>query len=200
MADLLTTRELWLWTTDATGLSEDETAADPKAAEVIDKVSQLACFLGGHDGSKLDASGVAIPEWTLDPATASTAPFDVRMVVLQVCKRSYENTRQVIQEGNVGPIGGDRVADAAALLLSLTDSERATLTKYNSDGDPNGGAQVFTWATTRGTDDVLVPVKLYAQDDQQINISELDSAFPTWDIPLFNPGDPGDPNLYPDGV
>jgi hypothetical protein len=188
MADLLTPRELWLWTTDATGLSETETAADPKAAEVIDKVSQLAQFLGGH------------PEWDLQVGETA-APFDVRMVVLQVCKRSYENTRQVIQEGNVGPIGGDRVADAAALLLSLTESERATLTKYNVDGDPDAsGAEIFTWATTRGTDDILTPVTLYVPDDQQVGMTVDESAYPSWDIPLFGPNDPGDPNNYPDGV
>ena len=185
MADLLTLRELYLWTTDATGLSEDETAADPKAEEVIDKVSQLAQFLGGHS------------EWSLEVGE-DAAPFDVRMVVLQVCKRSYENTRQVIQEGSVGPIGGDRVADAAALLMSLTDTERATLTKYNPDGDPNGtagAADVFTMSTTRGTDDTLVPATLYVGDDQQVGLA--DSLDPReWKIPLFNPGDPGDPNLY----
>lgn len=191
MADLLTTDTLAIWTDN----DPVDVGTDDKAATIISTVSQMACFLGGHDG----ATAARSPEWTLTPGV-TMAPFDVQIVVLQVCKRSYENSRQVISEGNVGPIGGDTVAAAAALLLDLTDAERATLTKYNPDGDPNpvdGSGQVFTIATTRGTDDILVPVTLYVGDDQQVALA--DSEDPReWKIPLFNPNDPGDPNNYPD--
>lgn len=184
MADLLTPRELALWTSSTVGKTEAEVADDPFALEVIDKVSQMAQFVGGHT------------DWVLE-AGLTQAPFDVRMVVLQVCKRAYENPKQIVQEGGVGPIGGDRVLDVAALFLSLTDTERATLAKYNPDGDPDAGStdgQVFVMQTTRGDETTLTEVRLYVPDDQQINLDPTDSAYPSWDIPLFNPGDPGDPN------
>lgn len=191
MADLLTTLELARWT----GNEPAAVDADPFAAEVIDKVSQLACFLGGHDGTKLDPAGVAIPEWTLDPGD-TLAPFDARMVVLAVAKRCYSNPDQVVQEGSVGPIGGDRVLDAAALLFSLTDSERATLTKYNTDGDPDGEeGELFTMRMQRGAETTVSTSPLYVGDDQQINLS-LSADPREWKIPLFNPGDPGDNSLY----
>lgn len=194
MADLLTPRELALWTSSTVGKSEAEVTADPFAAEVIDKVSQYAAFLAGRDGTQLDAEGVLIPEWNLTPGDPNLAPFDVRMVVLQVCKRAYENPKQIVQEGGVGPIGGDRVLDVAALLMSLTESEQRTLTKYNLEGDPTGeGPELFTIRTTRGDETTALAVTLYMGDDGQVNLET--SADPReWMIPMFGPGDPGDPN------
>lgn len=196
MADLLTSRELALWTSSTVGKTEAEVDADPFAQEVIDKVSQMACFLGGHDGTKVDLAGEPIPEWILTPGLEQ-APFDVRMVVLQVCKRAYENPKQIVQEGGVGPIGGDRVLDVAALLLSLTESERNTLIKYNPDGDADEGqATLFTITTTRGDETTALSTILYVTDDQQVGMTPEESAYPDWMIPMFNPGDPGDPNNY----
>lgn len=193
MADLLTPATLARWTQS----DPDEVAVDPFAQDLIAKVSELACFIGGHDGTKTDENDDAIPEWTL--AGVTKAPVDALMVVLQVCKRSYENPGQVIQEGSIGPLGGDRVADTQALFMDFTDSERATLAKYNVDGDPDpgeGAGELFTIATTR-TDEAIVQQSspLYVGDDQQINLST--SADPReWKIPLFNPGDPGDDANY----
>lgn len=193
MADLVTTAELATWTDKDPAV----VATDPLALDVIEKVSDLICFLGGHDGTKVDASGTIIPEWTLTPGP-SKVPFDVQMVAFQVALRSYNNPKQILQEGNIGPIGGDRVADVAALLLDLSDSERTTVTAYNTDGDPVGSdkaGNIFTIPTTRGAQSTLVEATLYVGDDQQVGLAE--SADPReWMIPLFNPGDPGDPNLY----
>jgi hypothetical protein len=181
MAALLTTNELALWTQN----DPSAVADDPFALEVIDKVSQMAQFLGGH------------PNWVLDSGE-NQAPFDVRMVVLQVAKRCYSNPGQVVQEGGVGPIGGDRVLDAAALLLELSDSERKTLTAYNADGDTlDDAGTLFVLPTTRGPETTAKSVTLYMGDDQQVNLES--SADPReWMIPMFSPGDPGDPNLYED--
>jgi hypothetical protein len=187
MADLMTLDTLARWTQRDVG----EVYGDPFAADLVDKVSQLVCFIGGHDGSKTDVNGDPVPEWDL-VSGSTQAPIDVQMVVLQVCKRSYENPGQVIQEGNIGPIGGDRVADVQALFLDLTDSERATIAKYNPDGDPDpteGSGTVFVLSTTRG-DETTLRSPLYVGDDQQIGLAE--SPDPReWKIPLFNPGDPG---------
>lgn len=192
MADLLTLDTLARWTQRDVG----EVYADPFAADLVDKVSQLVCFIGGHDGSKTDAAGDPVPEWDL-VSGSTQAPIDVQMVVLQVCKRSYENPGQVIQEGNIGPIGGDRVADVQALFMELTESERATIAKYNPDGDPDpteGAGTVFVLSTTRG-DETTLRSPLYVGDDQQVGLAE--SADPReWKIPLFNPGDPGADENY----
>lgn len=167
MADeLITPAELALWTQN----DEADVIADPWAAEVLDKVSQMARFLGGQ----------TIETWTL-----ATAPFDVRMVALQVAKRVYSNPDQEVST-QVGPIGS-RVLEAAALLMELTDSERATLTKYNSEGDPDGGGGLWVLATTRGEE--TVPGATYYVPDDSLS---------DWYIPMFSPGDPGDPAHYED--
>lgn len=193
MADLLTTATLARWTQNDTA----EVAADPFAVDLIQKVSQLICFIGGHDGTKVDADGSTIPEWTLELGP-DQAPIDVQMVALKVIKRSYENPEQIIQAGNIGPLGGDRVADVQALFMDFTEDERRTIARYNPDGDPSGdpdgGGVIFTIPTTRGVE-TSMPVTLYVPDDQQINL-ELSADPRPWAIPLFNPGDPGDDSLY----
>lgn len=190
MADLLTTATLAKWTQGDLA----EVASDPFAVDLIDKVSQLICFIGGHDGTKYDADGFVIEEWTLDLGPTQ-APIDVQMVALQVIKRSYENPGQILQEGSIGPLGGDRVTDVQALFMDFTESERRTLAKYNVDGDPtvqDGAGEVFVLQTTRGDETTLPQTSpLYMGDDQQVGLAE--SVDPReWMIPMFNPGDPGD--------
>lgn len=180
MADLLTKQKLALWTQNDVAAVEN----DPFAAEVIDVVSQMAQFLSGH------------PEWTLVPG-ATYAPFDVQLVVLQVCKRAYGNPDQEVATG-VGPISS-RVLDVAALLLELTPTERETLVRYNPNGDPAGADGGF-WVlhTTQGDETLLLETRLFIDDDEQINMTIDESAYPSWSIPMFSPGDPGDPNNYED--
>jgi hypothetical protein len=198
MAALLTPQTLAKWTQS----DEAEVLADPFAADLIEKLSALVCFIGGHDGTKLDELGAVIPEWSLvadTPVGSVVAPIDVQMVMLQVAKRSYQNPDEVLQEGSVGPLGGERYADVHALFMDFTDSERATISKYNLDGDPtpqDGAGVVFTIPTTRGDETTLPQTSpLYIGDNQQIGLA--DSADPReWMIPLFNPGDPGDDSLY----
>lgn len=198
MAALLTPQTLARWTQS----DEAEVLADPFAGDLIDKLSALVCFIGGHDGTTLDATGLAIPEWSLvadDPAGAIMAPIDVQMVMLQVAKRSYQNPDEVLQEGGVGPLGGERYADVHALFMDFTESERATIAKYNPDGDPtpqDGSGLIFTITTTRGDETTLPQTSpLYVGDNLQTGLAE--SVDPReWKIPLFNPGDPGDDSLY----
>ena len=203
MADLITTATLAKWTQN----DPVEVAADPLALDLILKLSALVCFIGGHDGTKDDPASTTIPpakipEWSLvagTPTGAIVAPIDVQMVVLQVAKRSYENPGQVIQEGSIGPLGGDRVADLQALFMDFSESERSTISKYNVDGDPTaqeGAGQIFTISTTRGGETSLPQTSpLFLGDNLQVGLAE--SADPReWKIPLFNPGDPGDDSLY----
>jgi len=194
MADLLTPQTLAKWT------QEDpvEVAADPFALDLIDKVSQLICYIGGHDGTKVDANGDDIPEWTLDLGP-SQAPIDVQMVALKVIKRSYQNPDQIVQAGSIGPLGGDRVAEIQALFMDFTDEERQILSRYNVDGDPNGitddAGTIFTMRIDRGDTPLLSTSPLFVGDNLQIGLAE--SADPReWKIPMFNPGDPGDDSRY----
>jgi hypothetical protein len=195
MAALLTTDTLAKWTQE----DPAEVAADPFAVDLIEKLSQLVCFVGGHDGTKTDPVTLEIiPEWTLDLGPTQ-APIDVQMVMLQVAKRSYQNPDQVLQEGSVGPLGGDRVADIQALFMDFSESERRTIAKYNVDGDPtpqDGAGEIFTLATTRGDETTMPQTSpLYVTDDQQVNLDTSADPRP-WMIPLFNPGDPGDDANY----
>lgn len=172
MADLLTLRELALWAERPL----EEVEEDPFAVEVIDKVSQLVQHVGGH------------PEWTLEPG-ADQAPFDVRMVVLQVCRRTYVNPGMVVHEGSLGPIGGDRTLNEAAMASNLTESERETLEKYNADV-VSGDGSLFRLRTS-GDDVVEVGLTMFVSDDQQVGMTPDESAWPSWDVPMFGPDDPG---------
>ena len=198
MAALLTPQTLAKWTQS----DEAEVVTDPFAADLIDKLSALVCFIGGHDGTKYDDLGDVIPEWSLvadTPVGAVVAPIDVQMVMLQVAKRSYQNPDEILQDGSTGPLGGDRYSDVHALFMDFTDSERATLAKYNADGDPtpqDGSGVVFTIQTTRGDETILPQTSpLYIGDNLQTGLAE--SVDPReWMIPLFNPGDPGGDENY----
>lgn len=183
--NLITDHELAVWS----GRTDAEVTGSDLAQDVITKMSQYARFLGFYP----------LPEEQWGWQTILTTPFDVKLVVLKVARRAFNNPDEVVQEGNIGPIGGDRVRDEAALSLELTETERATLTKYNPAGDPETGDTATLWVqpTFGGTETQLQTSPLYVGDDQQINLET--SADPReWKIPLFNPGDPGDDSRYPD--
>jgi hypothetical protein len=173
MADLMSLQTLavWMQTTEA------ELEADPFYAQVISDVSGLICFIGGH------------PDWTYE-AGEDQAPYDVRNVALNVIKRSAENPGRVIAEGGIGPIGGDRVAEEQAYFTDLTPTERATVAKYNPEGDPDATAgEIFTMSIAR-KEPAKATNALYVGDNMQTNLET--SADPReWMIPMFNPDDPG---------
>jgi hypothetical protein len=179
MADLVTFTELATWTQN----DASEVAADPLAIEVLDKVSGLVRFLGGHD------------DWEIDGVGEAKVPYDARLVALMVAKRAYENPGQVVQSGSIGPIGGDRVLDVAAMLLDLSETERATLTKYNATGDPDQPTTGLWVMRTTVQEDASGDAVLYVGDNMQVNLGDERE----WMIPMFSPGDPGDPALYPEG-
>lgn len=168
---LITNRELALWSqrTEAT------VAADPWAEEVIEKFSDYARFKGGTD-------------WSLAPAleTEVLVPFDVRMAVLAAARRTYVNPDSEVSS-TTGPISS-RILDEAALAGAFTESELSAIQGYHPDGDPEG---IWVMSTTKGADVLPTAEVLYLPDDQQINLDETDSAWPSWDIPMFSPGDPG---------
>lgn len=181
--NLITAQELAVWS----GTTESVVEADDLAQDVMRRMSDYARFLGF----------APLPEDEYGWETRAETPFNVKLVVLKVCRRSYQNPGEVVQEGNIGPIGGDRLRDEAALGFELTETERATFTKYNPAGDPEVGDTGSLWVQPiyGGEDTLLQTSPLYVGDNQQINLE--DSADPReWKIPLFNPGDPGGDENY----
>lgn len=98
-------------------------ADDTFAAWVLEEASGLVCDTARH------------PEWEDDP---SKAPRVARRICLMVAKRTYENPGSVIQEGAVGPLGGDRVLDAQAMGLNLTEAEEEELIDLRGGGNAGG--------------------------------------------------------------
>lgn len=173
--ELITPTELAVWTQTPQATID----SDPFAAEVMSKVSSYIKFLAGRDGTKFEADGVTpVPEWTYD-----SAPFDVKMIVLWMCKRTYVNPDQETSSG-VGPIRST-VLDAAALGMALTDEERKTVLGYRVGGAPT---DLWVLTTTRGSD--LPTDVLYLPDDQQVGLAESADPRP-WMIPMFHEDDPG---------
>ncbi len=170
---LITTRELALWTTRDPAV----VAVDDWALEVIEKFSDYARFLGGHPW----ANPVTVEGETL-------VPFDVRMAVLVACKRTYGNPDAEVAT-TVGPISS-RILDEAAIVGAFTDKELEMIQDYNPKGAPSAGGGLYTIPLTSGPEPLASTERLFVSDDQQINIDTTNAA-PSWDIPLFNPGDPG---------
>lgn len=166
MADeLISERELALWTQTP----EATVAADPFAAEVREKVSDYVRFVAGQ---------------TRETWTAATVPYDARVIVLWMAKRTYQNPDQIVQEG-VGPLN-ERRLDEAALGMALTESERETLEDYKTGAAVGGGG---LWVLSLDdTAPTVAAAVVFVPDD----------SYSDWYIPMFSPGDPGDPNLYPE--
>lgn len=177
--NLITDRELAVWA----GTTETAIARDPLAQDVMLKMSSYARFL----------AFAPKPEGEWGWATRDETPFDVKLMVLKICRRAYTNPNEVVREGNIGPIGGDTLREEAALGMELTALERGTFTAYNPAGDPTEGDTGALWVqpTSGGTGQISQDATLYVSDDQQINLSTSPDPRP-WKIPLFNPGDPGE--------
>jgi len=173
MAHLISFRELALWTQN----DVEEVVEDPFAEEVLSKVDMLVRGMS--------------TQLAWEP---ETIPFDAKLVALVIAKRSYGNPDQEVSSG-VGPING-RVLDVAAMLLELTESERSTLEKYDPAGGSAGGGGLWIQRMTSPPETILEQV-LYVPDNMQVNLNSTNAA-PSWDIPMFSPGDPGDPNNYPE--
>lgn len=166
MADeLITQQEFATWTqTPLATVSED-----PFALEVMEKVSAYVRFVAKK----------TVEQWP----TAAALPYDARMVVLWMCKRTYTNPDQEKSTG-VGPISST-VLDEAALAMNLSESEAAVLMKYAAEAeDADPGLWTFSLG---GVGPVLEPAYGYVTDDKQVNLGE---TLP-WMFPLYNPDDPG---------
>lgn len=121
MATIVTTAQLEVATQNAPGSLVDDAFVD----WVLEEASGLVCDTARH------------PEWELDP---TTAPRTAKRICLLVAKRTYENPGAVVMEGGVGPIGGDRVLDAQAMGLMLTEAEEEELIDLRGmpGSDPGG--------------------------------------------------------------
>ena len=167
MANLISVETLARWTQNEVS----DVSADPFAIDLIEKMSEYICFLGGH------------PEWTYEPGS-NKAPIDVLIVAIGVIKRCYENPGRIIQD-QVGPLN-ERVIEAQALFTQLTEDELATIQQYNAAAvDTSNGGFIFT-ASIDASPVRAAKNVMYLTDDQQVNLgSELD-----WEVPMFDLTDP----------
>lgn len=101
-------------------------AADTFASRIVVEASGLVCDTAGH------------PEWeTTTPLV--DVPRTAKRICLALAKRSFQNPERVVQEGSIGPLGGDRVDATQALFLELTDGEIDALEALQGDGTGGGG-------------------------------------------------------------
>lgn len=106
-------------------------------------------------------------------------PFRARMIALNLARRTILNPDQVVQEGSIGPIGGDRVRDAAALGMELSDAEKTEL--HNLRGDPTDDGVPGLWVLPTSSGDRSFPT-IYVPDDSASD----------WLIPYATVGDVGE--------
>jgi len=134
---------------------------------VIDKAQNLVADEAGH------------PEWVA--ADLATVPFRARMIALNLAKRTILNPDRVIQEGGVGPIGGDRLADDAALAMELSEAETRELRKFRGTGTAPSGL-------------FLLPISDPTPSETTIFVA--DESGSDWLIPYATVGDIGEPDAY----
>lgn len=129
------------------------------------------------DETRLLVAGVAEhPEWVTDDVEV---PHRARVIALNVAKRTITNPDQVVQEGSIGPIGGDRVREEAALALQLSDAERDELLGLRGEpGEING-----LWTLSTNADRSFQTVTYVADDSGS-----------DWMIPFATTGDVGEPD------
>lgn len=142
---------------------------DPFAIDLVDKVSKMVNSMAGQN-------------WDED-----TAPIEIWIVTLGIVKRCFENPGRVIQE-TTGPLG-ERVIEAQALFLDLTDAERETILGHNPDyaaDDDGASSALFTIRTTR--DEPVDNRVLFVSDDGQVALAESADPRP-WMVPYLAPRD-----------
>lgn len=154
MANLITDQELATWAqVDLTTVQ-----GDAFAQEVLEKSSNLVRDIAQQ------------PTWEI--GGDNPAPFRARLLVLKVARRTYVNPDQEIAS-TTGPISS-RVADEAAMALSLSDEEVAYLQGLAPGADASDGLWIM-----RNTGGVGYDRVAYIADDQQVNLGDL---YP-WGIP-----------------
>lgn len=131
---------------------------------VIDQAQQLVAQEAKH------------AEW-YDTTPIADVPFRARLIALNLARRTIVNPNQVLQEGSIGPIGGDRVRDAAALAMELSDAERAELHGLRGDGTMTSGLWVLP---TDQSDRILSDIYVF------------DESGSDWGIPFATVGGTGE--------
>ena len=168
MPTLVTTQELATWS--QTPLATVE--ADPFATEVLEKASGLIREIAKQ------------PTWEI--VGENPIPFRARMLALKVVRRTYVNPDQEISS-TTGPISS-RVADEAAMAMTLSDEDIALLESLQPGADEQDG--LWTLGPGRG------PVEMrtaFIPDDSQPNLVGEPWAIPygdTRESDFFN--EPGD--------
>lgn len=116
MAALVTISELSAWARQEVGYD------DAWAITVLEAASELVRSAAGQ------------PTWE-----RATAPARAKQICAHVAARTYLNPDSVSSEGNLGPLGGDRIVEELAKALHLTAAERDELGAMAPAGGGAGG-------------------------------------------------------------
>lgn len=109
----------------ATWAGVPEASFGDRETMVIEHAQNLVADEAGH------------PEWIA--GDLGTVPYRARIIALNLARRTIVNPDQIVQEGGIGPIGGDRVRDAAALAMELSQAEKDELHLLRGDGTSVAG-------------------------------------------------------------
>lgn len=161
---LITAPELATWA------QLDESNFSDFEEMVIEKAQYLVADEAGH------------PEWVVEDI--ATVPYRARIICLNLARRTLKNPDQIVQEGGIGPIGGDRVRDSAAMAMELSPAEKEELHGLRGDGTTPPGL----WVQPLGEGLPTLGTTAYVPD-----ISGSD-----WLVPFGTLGDVGEPGA--DGV
>lgn len=147
-------------------IAREDPLQDPNyATYCIESASWLVADETGHnDWLGLAGDGTSIP--------VVAAPRRAVMIAEQLAKRAYLNPDAIVQEGGVGPIGGDRTVEEFARTFEFTDAELEYLQSVALGKTKGGGL----W--TQPTENL--PVGTPA--DSTIYLPDLDPRAQWWPV------------------
>lgn len=156
MTPLLTVAQLAVW-------AQQEIDDDDEFALVVIEAASLVV---AEKAAHLDWIEIIAPAVALTPA-----PSRARLIATQLAKRTFLNPHAVLWEGNIGPIGGDKLVEDFSRTLELTLVESAELEAMQPAGAATGNG---LWVQPVETGRVAVgSTTIYLPDG-----SNLDSIIP----------------------
>jgi len=134
----------------------------------IQAASILVAEAAGHP----DWLGVAADGTVMDPVAA---PRRAVMIAEQLAKRSYLNPNAVVQEGSIGPIGGDRTIEEFARTFEFTEFEAAYLAELKAESGLVGGTGTGLWT-------LEMEVRPYGVNWADVFLPDLDPRAAPWPV------------------
>jgi hypothetical protein len=163
-----------LLTADTLALLADEVESGLENPAYGDYCIQSASVLVADAAGRPDWLGIAADGAEMTP---NLAPRRAVMIAEQLAKRSYLNPNAVVQEGSIGPIGGDRTIEDFARTFEFTEVEAAYLAevKRTTGIVDTGSAGTGLWT-------LEMEVRPYGADWATIFLPDLDPRAAPWPV------------------